>query len=123
MIQQGDVRWAANSVSFSGRSVGDLLLALGEPKIFHRRSSYYLVEPLRDGKMIMGKTGQSAERMEALQALTDRLLSPDLTLAEARDLRGRVFDLTGVEESALSSLPCDGHRDASRPPGCRCFAA
>ena len=74
----------------------------------------------------MGNTGQSTERMEALQALTDRLLSPDLTLAEAKDLQSRVIALTGVNrerESAFSFLPCDGHRDGSRSPACRCFAA
>ena len=74
----------------------------------------------------MGNMGQSTERMEALQALTDRLLSPELTLAEAKDLQSRVFAITGADrepESACSSRPCDGHRDGSRSPGCRCFAA
>ena len=74
----------------------------------------------------MRNMGQSTEQAETLQALTDRLLSPELTLAEAKDLQSRVFALTGVDrelESTFSSMPCYGHRDGSRSPGCRCFAA
>jgi hypothetical protein len=74
----------------------------------------------------MRNIGQSTEQVEALQALTDRLFSPDLTLDEAKELQGRVLALTGVDrelESAFCSMPCDGHRDGARSPECRYFAA
>jgi hypothetical protein len=41
----------------------------------------------------MGSSEEWAERIEALRGLLDRLCAPDLTLAEAKPLRTRLFDL------------------------------
>ncbi len=81
----------------------------------------------------MGSTGQPTGRIEALRALMDRLVSPDLTLGEAKGLRCRLLILMGVdlEESAFglapgaasSIKPCEGRQDGPRSPGCRDFAA
>jgi hypothetical protein len=79
-------------------------------------------------------SGQSTERIEALRALMDRLVSPDLTLGEARGLRCRLLALTGgdqAEEAALGTatqaasftIGCEGRRNDSRSPGCRDCAA
>jgi len=81
----------------------------------------------------MGSTGQSTGRIEALRALMDRLVSPDLTLGEAKGLRRRLLALIGVdlEESALglapgaasSTKPSGGRQDGPRSSGCRHCAA
>jgi hypothetical protein len=42
---------------------------------------------------VMGSSEERAERIEALRGLLDRLCAPDLTLAEAKPLRSRLFDL------------------------------
>jgi hypothetical protein len=41
----------------------------------------------------MGSSEERAERIEALRGLLDGLSAPDLTLAEAKPLRTRLFDL------------------------------
>jgi hypothetical protein len=41
----------------------------------------------------MGSSEERAERIEALRWLLGRLCAPDLTLAEAKPLRTRLFDL------------------------------
>jgi hypothetical protein len=41
----------------------------------------------------MGSSEERAERIAALRGLLDRLCAPDLTLAEAKPLRTRLFDL------------------------------
>ena len=72
----------------------------------------------------MGGMGKASERLETLQALMERLVAPNLTLDEAKDLRVRLFALTGVNpESASSNMPCDCRRDGPRSPECRHFAA
>lgn len=43
----------------------------------------------------MRREGHRAGRIEALRGLLERLSAPDLTLAEARVLRGRLSDLLG----------------------------
>jgi hypothetical protein len=42
---------------------------------------------------VMGSQDEQTERIEALRGLIERLTAPDLTLAEANDLRGRLSDL------------------------------
>lgn len=41
----------------------------------------------------MGIHGEPIERVEALRGLMDRLCAPDLTLVEAKLLRGRLAEL------------------------------
>src|SRR5512135_2961939 len=45
------------------------------------------------GGKAMGSSEGRAERIEALRGLLERLCAPDLTLAEAKPLRNRLFDL------------------------------
>lgn len=82
----------------------------------------------------MGTTGQTTERIEALRALMDRLVSPDLTLGEAKELRCRLLAMTGQEQdgasapgSAVPAAPSprsgEGRRDGIGNPGCRNCAA
>ena len=53
--------------------------------------------------------------VETLQALMDRLSSPDLTAAEARDLRPRLFQLLEtIEHEQDSPLASAGDRKAVR---------
>ena len=42
---------------------------------------------------VMGSPEERAEQIESLRGLLDRLCAPDLTLAEAKPLRTRLFDL------------------------------
>lgn len=79
---------------------------------------------------MMASTEPSNERMDALQELMDRLSSPDLTLCEAKVVRGRLLALTGedqepgtVPEMTCRVVSCDGQRNGPRLPGCRHFAA
>ncbi len=110
----------------------DLLLTGGGPTILDMK--WNETPNYRDGKWIMGSTGESAERIEALRALVDRLGSPDLTLAEAKALRPRLLELTrrGAESRADHRLaspgaspdaPCGGPQHGSRSSGCRICAA
>ena len=41
----------------------------------------------------MGCLSEQDDRIEALNGLLERLCAPDLTLAEAKDLRGRLASL------------------------------
>ncbi len=43
----------------------------------------------------MGRASERDERIETLRGLLERLRAPDVTLAEAKDLRGRLTDLMG----------------------------
>jgi hypothetical protein len=52
------------------------------------------------------------ERTEALRSLMERLCAPDLTLAEAKELRGRLSDL--LETNDREAGPETG---PSSPPG------
>lgn len=38
------------------------------------------------GRMVMGSPGESADQIEGLRAILDRLCAPDLTLSEAKTL-------------------------------------
>ena len=48
----------------------------------------------------MGSQQERTERMEILRGLIERLSAPDLTLAEAKVLRGRIADLLEREDQA-----------------------
>ena len=51
----------------------------------------------------MGSQQEQAERMEVLRGPIERLSAPDLTLAEAKVLRGRISDLLEREEQPAGS--------------------
>jgi hypothetical protein len=51
--------------------------------------------------MVMGNQQEQAERMEILRGLIERLSAPDLTLAEAKVLRGRIADLLEPENQPV----------------------
>ena len=66
---------------------------------------------------------RNMERIETLRDLLDRLGSPDLTLAEAKLLRDRLFTLLGRDSSMTEShqvdpWPPSGRAD-DRPTGGR----
>jgi len=84
----------------------------------------------------MGSTFTTAERVEILSTLLDRLCSPDLTLAESMVLRSRIFELTerddrGTKVSFTQTAPreaansprCGGDRHGDSSPCCRNCAA
>jgi hypothetical protein len=48
--------------------------------------------------MVMGIQQERTERMEVLRGLIERLSAPDLTLAEAKVVRGRISDLLEPED-------------------------
>ncbi|QDV37596.1 hypothetical protein [Tautonia plasticadhaerens] len=52
----------------------------------------------------MGSASERDNRIEALNGLLERLCSPDLTLAEAKDLRGRLAGLVDRRDGT----PVDG---------------
>jgi hypothetical protein len=54
----------------------------------------------------MGSSEERAERIEALRGLLDGLCAPDLTLAEAKPLRTRLFDL--LERTDRGTEPAGG---------------
>ena len=54
---------------------------------------------------------EQAERIEALQNLLDRLCSPDLTLCEAKTLRGSLVDLIKRDDRGPSSRGAAGKSD------------
>jgi hypothetical protein len=54
----------------------------------------------------MGSSEERAERIEALRGLLDGLSAPDLTLAEAKPLRTRLFDL--LERTDRGTEPAGG---------------
>jgi hypothetical protein len=60
----------------------------------------------------MGRQQEQAERLEMLRGLIERLSAPDLTLAEAKVLRGRISDLLEREDQ-----PAGSSRTASSWPG------
>ena len=51
----------------------------------------------------MGRQQERTERMEILWGLIERLSAPDLTLAEAKVLRGRISDLLEREDQPAGS--------------------
>ena len=51
----------------------------------------------------MGSQQERTERMEILRGLIERLCAPDLTLAEAKVLRGRISDLLEWEDQPTGS--------------------
>jgi hypothetical protein len=66
---------------------------------------------------VMGIQQEPSERIEALRGLIERLSAPDLTLAEAKVLRGRISDLlerenqpVGRGQTASSRRRDDGSR-------------
>ena len=54
----------------------------------------------------MGSSEGRAERIEALRGLLERLCAPDLTLAEAKPPRTRLFDL--LEQIDRGTKPAGG---------------
>jgi hypothetical protein len=48
----------------------------------------------------MGRQEEQIERIEALRVLMDRLCAPDLTLTEAKALRGRLDDMLERDDRA-----------------------
>jgi hypothetical protein len=89
---------------------------------------------MRDGKRNMENAGQTTDRIEALRALMDRLVSPDLTLGEAKVLRCHLLTLTGEGRDgyvALGTAPrprplamtCEGRHSELQFAGCRSCAA
>jgi hypothetical protein len=54
----------------------------------------------------MRSSEERTERIEALRGLLDGLCAPDLTLAEAKPLRTRLFDL--LERTDRSTEPAGG---------------
>jgi hypothetical protein len=72
----------------------------------------------------MGSRDEKMERIEALWILMDRLCSPDLTLAEAKGLRGRLTDLLEGDHRTSVVKPT-GDRPLPGGPGIpvgwRCF--
>ena len=82
----------------------------------------------------MENEGQATDRIEALRALMDRLVSPDLTLGEAKLLRCHLLTLTGEGRDgdvALGMAPrprplamtCEVRKVEPRFPGCHSCAA
>jgi hypothetical protein len=66
----------------------------------------------------MGSTFATIERIEALRALLDRLCAPDLTLAESKVLRCRMFELTGRgDPGTLGFLAQTDSRESTPSPG------
>ena len=72
----------------------------------------------------MASQQERTERIEALRGLTERLSAPDLTLAEAKVLRGLLTDLLDSGDrrggwNPTASSPnhlASPMRDGSRPP-------
>jgi hypothetical protein len=62
----------------------------------------------------MGSSEGRAERIEALRGLLERLCAPDLTLAEAKPLRTRLFDL--LEQIDRGTKPAGGTSSQPFPP-------
>ena len=65
----------------------------------------------------MGNQQEQAERMEILRGLIERPSAPDLTLAEAKVLRGRIADLLERENQPVGRGQTASSRrrdDASR---------
>jgi hypothetical protein len=54
---------------------------------------------------VMGIAQERTERLEALRGLIERLSAPDLTLADAKVLRGRVADLLEPADRRLRHDP------------------
>jgi hypothetical protein len=69
----------------------------------------------------MGSSQERAEQIEALRGLLDRLCAPDLTLAEAKPLRTRLFDLlerTDRGREPAGAMPPQPHaRSSDRDEG------
>jgi hypothetical protein len=72
--------------------------------------------------MVMGIQQEQTERIEALRGLIERLSAPDLTLTEAKVLRGSISDLLERDDqpagwdrmaSSPAILPSDGRGDVS----------
>jgi hypothetical protein len=51
----------------------------------------------------MGRQQEQTERIEILRGLIEQLSAPDLTLAEAKVLRGRISDLLEREDRPAGS--------------------
>lgn len=71
----------------------------------------------------MAVVGTQDERIETLRSLVERLGSPELTLTEAKSLRGQLLDLLGSgdgrrgqdrSDSATDRPTCHGAGDGSR---------
>jgi hypothetical protein len=54
---------------------------------------------------VMGVQREQAERIETLRGLIERLSAPNLTLDEAKDLRGRISELLGREDQPAAWDP------------------
>ena len=55
--------------------------------------------------MVMGSQQEQTERIEALRGLIERLSAPDLTLAEAKVVRGCISDLL-ERDNPPAGPPC-----------------
>jgi hypothetical protein len=71
---------------------------------------------------VMGSQDEQTERTEALRGLIERLSAPDLTLAEAKDLRGRLSDVLERgnhpavgERTTSSSVSAPSHDEGDGP--------
>ena len=74
----------------------------------------------------MGIQQERTDRIDALRGLIERLCAPDLTLAEAEVLRGRISDLLEVDKepaacdqvaSSPALVPSRGRGDGARHVG------
>ena len=71
----------------------------------------------------MGIQQERTDRIDALRGLIERLCAPDLTLAEAKVLRGRISDLLELDKepaacdqlaSSPALVPSRGRGDGAR---------
>lgn len=66
--------------------------------------------------MVMGSPGTSADRIEALRSMLDRLCAPDLTLSEAKQLVPNLSTMLEADPAAGDRVrEGAGHARSSRP--------
>jgi hypothetical protein len=103
---------------------GDLHLVDGGSRLPVRELGGRTVSLDRSRTTIMASQQERTERIEALRGLTERLSAPDLTLAEAKVLRGLLSDLLDSGDrpggrNPMASSPnhlSSPVRDGSRSP-------
>jgi hypothetical protein len=88
----------------------DLHLAGAGSRLPIQESDRAPVTPEEMRLKVMGNQDEQTERIEALRGLIERLTTPELTLAEAKDLRGRLSDL--LERGSRAAV---GERMTSSP--------
>ena len=88
-------------------------------RLLRRGSTPSTGESFSGGMWIMGVEVKADDRIETLQALLELLGAPDLTLAEAKPLRDRLFTLLGRDERASAADADRSSSTAARTTGGR----